>query len=163
MTPRLHWLQSTVYCSCLHRCAHVYSLAFSQDSEFLALSSNTETIHIFKLDQVCSQEDIHLYIASGCHERFFQGRLSCEPSSWGCPPRRPRRGGRGRLDGVPQQSCCLPSSTGGEVRYGFLTSSMILQSLSISAFPSHYTSINRPILLKCYQAWKLGCLDSCNM
>merc|ERR1712130_826326 len=34
------------------RCAHVYSLAFSQDSEFLALSSNTETIHIFKLDQV---------------------------------------------------------------------------------------------------------------
>jgi len=33
------------------RCAHVYSLAFSQDSEFLALSSNTETIHIFKLDQ----------------------------------------------------------------------------------------------------------------
>jgi len=33
------------------RCAHVYSLAFSQDSEFLALSSNTETIHIFKVDQ----------------------------------------------------------------------------------------------------------------
>lgn len=33
------------------RCAHVYSLAFSQDSEFLALSSNTETIHIFKLEQ----------------------------------------------------------------------------------------------------------------
>ena len=33
------------------RCAHVYSLAFSQDSDFLALSSNTETIHIFKLDQ----------------------------------------------------------------------------------------------------------------
>jgi len=27
------------------RCAHVYSLAFSQNSEFLALSSNTETIH----------------------------------------------------------------------------------------------------------------------
>ena len=34
------------------RCAHVYSLAFSQDSEYLALSSNTETIHIFKLDQI---------------------------------------------------------------------------------------------------------------
>jgi len=33
------------------RCAHVYSLAFSQDSDYLALSSNTETIHIFKLDQ----------------------------------------------------------------------------------------------------------------
>ena len=25
------------------RCAHVYSLAFSQDSDYLALSSNTET------------------------------------------------------------------------------------------------------------------------
>jgi len=33
------------------RCAHVYSLAFSQDSDYLALSSNTETIHIFRLDQ----------------------------------------------------------------------------------------------------------------
>merc|ERR1719195_2191582 len=33
------------------RCAHVYSLAFSQESDYLALSSNTETIHIFKLDQ----------------------------------------------------------------------------------------------------------------
>jgi len=32
------------------RCAHVYSLAFSQESDLLALSSNTETIHIFKLD-----------------------------------------------------------------------------------------------------------------
>jgi len=32
------------------RCAHVYSLAFSQDSEYLALSSNTETIHIFKIE-----------------------------------------------------------------------------------------------------------------
>ena len=31
------------------RCATVYSLAFSQDSEYLALSSNTETIHIFKV------------------------------------------------------------------------------------------------------------------
>jgi len=33
------------------RCAHVYSLAFSQDCDYLALSSNTETIHIFRLDQ----------------------------------------------------------------------------------------------------------------
>jgi len=37
------------------RCAHVYSLAFSQDSDYLALSSNTETIHIFKLDQPQSE------------------------------------------------------------------------------------------------------------
>jgi len=32
------------------RCATVYSLAFSQDSDYLALSSSTETIHIFKLE-----------------------------------------------------------------------------------------------------------------
>ena len=108
------------------------------------------------------QEDIHVYIASGCHERLFQGRLSCEPSSWGCPPRRPRRGGRGRLDGVPEQSCCLPSSTGVEVRYGFLTSNIILQSLDISACPSHY-SYTSFYSLKCYHAWKLGRLDNCNM
>lgn len=33
------------------RCAHVYSLSFSQDSEYLALSSNTETIHIFRVEE----------------------------------------------------------------------------------------------------------------
>ena len=31
------------------RCALVHSLSFSQDSQFLVLSSNTETIHIFKV------------------------------------------------------------------------------------------------------------------
>jgi len=33
------------------RCAHVYSLSFSQDSLYLALSSNTETVHIFKVEE----------------------------------------------------------------------------------------------------------------
>jgi len=33
------------------RCAHVYSLSFSQDSLYLALSSNTETIHIFRVEE----------------------------------------------------------------------------------------------------------------
>jgi len=32
------------------RCAHIYSLSFSLDSMFLAASSNTETVHIFKLE-----------------------------------------------------------------------------------------------------------------
>ena len=33
-------------------CANIYSLAFSPDSMFLASSSNTETVHIFKLESV---------------------------------------------------------------------------------------------------------------
>ena len=33
------------------RCATVYCLSFSQDSHFLVLSSNTETIHVFKFDE----------------------------------------------------------------------------------------------------------------
>jgi len=32
------------------RCATIYSLAFSADSNFLAASSNTETVHIFRLE-----------------------------------------------------------------------------------------------------------------
>lgn len=32
------------------RCATIYSLAFSKDNLFLASTSNTETIHVFKLD-----------------------------------------------------------------------------------------------------------------
>jgi autophagy-related protein 18 len=34
------------------RCVSIYSLAFSPDSLFLSASSNTETVHIFKLEQV---------------------------------------------------------------------------------------------------------------
>lgn len=33
------------------RCATVYCLSFSQDSHFLVLSSNTETIHVFRFDE----------------------------------------------------------------------------------------------------------------
>ena len=32
------------------RCATIYSLAFSVDSQFLAASSNTETVHVFRLE-----------------------------------------------------------------------------------------------------------------
>ncbi len=44
----LVWLMDFGFRRGVKRCAHVYSLSFSQDSEYLALSSNTETIHIFK-------------------------------------------------------------------------------------------------------------------
>lgn len=37
------------------RCVDIYSLSFSLDSLFLAASSSTETVHVFKLDQ--SKED----------------------------------------------------------------------------------------------------------
>ena len=32
------------------RCVHIYSLAFSSDSMYLSASSNTETVHVFKLE-----------------------------------------------------------------------------------------------------------------
>lgn len=35
----------------MKRCVMISSIAFSRDSRFLAVSSNTETVHIFKLDQ----------------------------------------------------------------------------------------------------------------
>ena len=33
------------------RCVSIYSLCFSEDSLFLAASSNTQTVHIFKLEE----------------------------------------------------------------------------------------------------------------
>lgn len=33
------------------RCVHISTLAFSTDANYLAASSNTETVHIFKLDE----------------------------------------------------------------------------------------------------------------
>ncbi|GFR00604.1 WD repeat domain phosphoinositide-interacting protein 2 [Trichonephila clavata] len=34
------------------RCVRIYSLSFSEDSKFLSASSNTETVHIFRLDEL---------------------------------------------------------------------------------------------------------------
>jgi autophagy-related protein 18 len=50
------------------RCATVYSLAFSQDSEYLALSSNTETIHIFKVEESIHQQQEQARPSSGSEE-----------------------------------------------------------------------------------------------
>lgn len=38
------------------RCVDIYSLSFSSDSLFLATSSSTETVHIFKLDQTRDEQ-----------------------------------------------------------------------------------------------------------
>lgn len=35
-----------------YRCVTIFSLAFSMDGIFLSASSNTETVHIFKLETV---------------------------------------------------------------------------------------------------------------
>lgn len=51
------------------RCATIYSLAFSADSHFLAASSNTETVHVFRLEtpkdtyvnDVCTELEGHFY------------------------------------------------------------------------------------------------------
>lgn len=40
------------------RCAAIYSLSFSPDDKYLSTSSNTETIHIFKLDNTQPSEPI---------------------------------------------------------------------------------------------------------
>jgi autophagy-related protein 18 len=37
------------------RCVSIYSLSFSSDSQYLAASSNTETVHIFRLENGRSQ------------------------------------------------------------------------------------------------------------
>lgn len=41
------------------RCVQISSLAFSQDSRFLCLSSNTETVHVFSLAKRDQQLDHH--------------------------------------------------------------------------------------------------------
>jgi len=67
------------------RCAHVYSLSFSQDSEYLALSSNTETIHVFKVDSVVN-DDQGMPGESGYPEPAGEvgggGEVEAQASSW---------------------------------------------------------------------------------
>lgn len=38
------------------RCVTIYSLAFSEDSAYLCSSSNTETVHVFKLEKAPEPE-----------------------------------------------------------------------------------------------------------
>lgn len=39
------------------RCVSIYSLAFSGDGQYLAASSNTETVHVFRLEASCRGQD----------------------------------------------------------------------------------------------------------
>ncbi|XP_052262870.1 WD repeat domain phosphoinositide-interacting protein 2-like isoform X1 [Dreissena polymorpha] len=50
----------------MKRCVHIYALAFSFDSTYLCASSNTETVHIFKLET----------------QKETSGRAQEEQSSW---------------------------------------------------------------------------------
>lgn len=43
------------------RCVQISSLAFSQDSRYLCLSSNTETVHIFSLIKNEQHQSDHLH------------------------------------------------------------------------------------------------------
>ena len=42
-------------CGCVSRYVTISSLAFSMDSQFLCASSNTETVHIFKLEHLANR------------------------------------------------------------------------------------------------------------
>ena len=42
-------------CGCVCRYVTISSLAFSMDSQFLCASSNTETVHIFKLEHLANR------------------------------------------------------------------------------------------------------------
>ena len=64
------------------RCAHVYSLAFSQESDFLALSSNTETIHIFKLDQQQQSDTSIDQRQQAIQQQHQQQQQQQEDGSW---------------------------------------------------------------------------------
>lgn len=51
------------YCAHLLRCVSICSLAFSMDGLYLSASSNTETVHIFKLE---TQKEKYVF-AAVCH------------------------------------------------------------------------------------------------
>ena len=47
---KVYGTDDTTILLCSFRCVTINSLAFSHDSLFLCASSNTETVHIFKLE-----------------------------------------------------------------------------------------------------------------
>ncbi|XP_046916085.2 autophagy-related 18a isoform X2 [Dermatophagoides farinae] len=54
------------------RCVSIYSLSFSPDSQFLCASSNTETVHIFKLNEPQPQDDNLAVIFKSYVKKFCQ-------------------------------------------------------------------------------------------
>lgn len=57
------------------RCVDIYSLSFSLDSVFLAASSSTETVHIFKLDQSREMDNQSGLMGSGSGDQSTWGSL----------------------------------------------------------------------------------------
>ena len=67
------------------RCALVHSLSFSQDSKFLVLSSNTETVHVFRceFDEVSANEssDNNSSSDSPSHHRQHQAAAAANSNA----------------------------------------------------------------------------------
>lgn len=61
------------------RCVAISSLAFSSDSTFLAASSNTETVHIFKLEDITDHQTLHSTKES---YQSDDGKSTKSESSW---------------------------------------------------------------------------------
>lgn len=62
------------------RCVDIYSLSFSLDSLFLAASSSTETVHIFKLDQTKDEESA--LVANQATWSSYLGRALVQSSTY---------------------------------------------------------------------------------
>lgn len=54
------------------RCVSIHSLSFSSDSTFLCASSNTETVHIFKLSENKPRADDFTDVFKSCFRKFCQ-------------------------------------------------------------------------------------------
>lgn len=62
------------------RCVDIYSLSFSLDSLFLAASSSTETVHIFKLDQ--TKDDQSAIVPNQSTWSSYLGRALVQSSTY---------------------------------------------------------------------------------
>ncbi|KAF7489279.1 WD repeat domain phosphoinositide-interacting protein 2 [Sarcoptes scabiei] len=66
------------------RCVSIYSLSFSSDSKFLCASSNTETVHIFKLTEIKTQDDpsVTNYLKKFCQSASYFNPVAEIMNQW---------------------------------------------------------------------------------
>lgn len=64
------------------RCVDIYSLSFSSDSLFLAASSSTETVHIFKLDQTKDEQSAASMVPNQSSWGSYLGRALVQSSTY---------------------------------------------------------------------------------
>jgi autophagy-related protein 18 len=64
------------------RCVDIYSLSFSVDSLFLAASSSTETVHIFKLDQTKDDQSAASMVPNQSGWSSYLGRAIAQSSTY---------------------------------------------------------------------------------